>query len=348
MKKIISIILVSILTLTLFTVGSSAGNKNCANLIVTDASFSIDNHGALALAAPDFPVVGKETQYKIAVTDAAPETFVIKFEFNSDVLEFKEIKPYAFVVPMIVGATTPEPPVVNITERTENSLTVEYNSNGISDRLYFYVSLGFNTLKKGSTDIKITPVRLTDKAGENYEMNINTSAVARETYLSEEIPDVSLLPEYGREVMRNYFESYTVMTSQECEIPLSSAVQNADNCNVKYLRSPTFIYDVIWTGPITGDRIIVTYGDATVFETEIVLLGDVNGDGNINSADARIVLRYSACIEKNLSEGEKLAADVTDGKSTITAADAREILRFSAGTGKTYDQWYEYHCENVR
>ena len=84
MKKIISIILVSILTLTLFTVGSSAGNKNCANLIVTDASFSIDNHGALALAAPDFPVVGKETQYKIAVTDADPETFVIKFEFCND------------------------------------------------------------------------------------------------------------------------------------------------------------------------------------------------------------------------------------------------------------------------
>lgn len=60
------------------------------------------------------------------------------------------------------------------------------------------------------------------------------------------------------------------------------------------------------------------------------ILGDANGDGKITAADARIVLRIAAQIDK--IENYNLpteALDVTaDGK--INAADARKILRISA------------------
>ncbi len=63
-----------------------------------------------------------------------------------------------------------------------------------------------------------------------------------------------------------------------------------------------------------------------------VSLGDVDGDGKISAADARLALRASVGLE-NLSDAEKLAADV-DSNGQITAADARLILRASVGLEK--------------
>lgn len=58
------------------------------------------------------------------------------------------------------------------------------------------------------------------------------------------------------------------------------------------------------------------------------ILGDVNGDGSITAADARIALRASANLTV-LDERQILAADA-DGNGKITAVDARKILRVSA------------------
>ncbi len=58
-------------------------------------------------------------------------------------------------------------------------------------------------------------------------------------------------------------------------------------------------------------------------------LGDVNGDGAIAAADARIALRASVGLE-TLTDDQKKAADV-DGNPGVTASDARLILRASVG-----------------
>lgn len=56
--------------------------------------------------------------------------------------------------------------------------------------------------------------------------------------------------------------------------------------------------------------------------------GDVNSNGKIDAADARLILRHAAGLE-NFSQTQQKNADVTaDGK--ITAADARKVLRASA------------------
>ena len=56
--------------------------------------------------------------------------------------------------------------------------------------------------------------------------------------------------------------------------------------------------------------------------------GDVNGDGAVKAADARLALRYSAKIEV-LSDEQIKAADA-DKSGVVTASDARKILRVSA------------------
>lgn len=58
-------------------------------------------------------------------------------------------------------------------------------------------------------------------------------------------------------------------------------------------------------------------------------MGDIDGDGDVDTADARIALRAAVGLE-NLSEAQKKAADM-DGDGKITTNDARDILRKSVG-----------------
>ena len=73
-------------------------------------------------------------------------------------------------------------------------------------------------------------------------------------------------------------------------------------------------------------------------EYTVILLGDINGDGNISAADARLVLRASARLD-TLNEWQTLAADV-NADGNISASDARRILRVSARLD-TPDTWLQ-------
>ena len=90
---------------------------------------------------------------------------------------------------------------------------------------------------------------------------------------------------------------------------------------------------VIGTYPVT-----VTWGDYTAtFDYTVAMrnetrIGDVNFDGAVKAADARLALRAAAKID-TLSENAFYAADVdADGK--VSAFDARKILRVAAGLEK--------------
>ncbi|MBQ8209834.1 MAG: dockerin type I repeat-containing protein [Clostridia bacterium] len=60
----------------------------------------------------------------------------------------------------------------------------------------------------------------------------------------------------------------------------------------------------------------------------LIMMGDVNCDGEITASDARTALRISADLEEQ-SDLDMLSID-TDANGEITAADARNILRKSA------------------
>lgn len=100
-----------------------------------------------------------------------------------------------------------------------------------------------------------------------------------------------------------------------------------------------FLYSSIFkTEDITGDYMI--YSDDQVFDCSKATLkfkvstgsslGDVNGDGKINSADALLVLRHSVG-STTLSAEQKKRADVT-GDGSINSQDALKILQFAVGS----------------
>ncbi len=59
---------------------------------------------------------------------------------------------------------------------------------------------------------------------------------------------------------------------------------------------------------------------------EIYILGDANLDGLVTAADARKILRVSACLE----DSEAYMISDIDRDREITATDARSVLRYSA------------------
>ena len=80
-----------------------------------------------------------------------------------------------------------------------------------------------------------------------------------------------------------------------------------------------------------------------VFTASALTLGDVDGDGSIKAADARLVLRASVGLEK--LSAEAIAAADADRDGQIKAADARLVLRASVGLEQLHT--HEYTKETV-
>lgn len=69
--------------------------------------------------------------------------------------------------------------------------------------------------------------------------------------------------------------------------------------------------------------------------TEIIpklegVLGDVDGDQQITTSDARLILRFAVHLEEPANETVRRLADI-DGDESITTADARKTLRIAVG-----------------
>ena len=75
--------------------------------------------------------------------------------------------------------------------------------------------------------------------------------------------------------------------------------------------------------------------------TQIIRPGDVDGDGAITAADARLALRYSSRLIELWPNRARAADAIEDGE--ITAADARRILRWSSRLDtETLPEWARY------
>ena len=135
-----------------------------------------------------------------------------------------------------------------------------------------------------------------------------------------EVGDTTLVGSYaGSELDFSKLKVYVVYNSGEKKLLQSG-----------YTLSHSIDTSLVGEYPVT-----VTYGEYTAeFQYTVAdrpqrILGDVNGNGTVNAADARLALRAAASLE-NLDEASFYAADVNfDNK--VNAADARMILRVSAG-----------------
>lgn len=80
----------------------------------------------------------------------------------------------------------------------------------------------------------------------------------------------------------------------------------------------------------TGDSVkTVILSQITLARYYVVVMGDVNGDGKVTSADARAALRFAAKLQSPKGAWYEKAADA-DHVGGVTSADARRILRAAA------------------
>lgn len=76
-------------------------------------------------------------------------------------------------------------------------------------------------------------------------------------------------------------------------------------------------------------KFLIGLGEVTVRTSAKYTLGDVNGDGNVNSIDAALILKYSAG-SVDFTETQLLAGDF-NGDGSVNSIDAAMILKKSAG-----------------
>ncbi|MBR6779610.1 MAG: dockerin type I repeat-containing protein, partial [Clostridia bacterium] len=93
---------------------------------------------------------------------------------------------------------------------------------------------------------------------------------------------------------------------------------------------------------LPGTGCVLVLPDGT--EHTIVIPGDINGDGEILSSDARKALRSAVGLE-NLQGAYSTAADV-DATGGIAVADARKILRASVHLDDP-DEWFDVFKSNT-
>ncbi len=87
----------------------------------------------------------------------------------------------------------------------------------------------------------------------------------------------------------------------------------------------------------TGVTFTATYGTTVSDTYTLALMGDVNNDGAVNSADALCVLRHSVAL--TTLEGTDFVAADLDASGIVNSTDALTILRVSVGLddlGKLY------------
>ncbi len=78
-----------------------------------------------------------------------------------------------------------------------------------------------------------------------------------------------------------------------------------------------------------------------------IKLGDVDFDGRISAADARLALRCAVGLEENIAVAQTIAAD-TDADKKILSSDARTILRAAVGLEKISPATVEASREIIR
>ena len=99
-------------------------------------------------------------------------------------------------------------------------------------------------------------------------------------------------------------------------------------------HSDSFEYSISENGRYRAVMTVKAGTDEIVLSAECnyekgKLTGDINLDGRVTSADARLVLRYSARLDTTNVNVKKYGDINADGK--ITSADARLVLKISAG-----------------
>lgn len=185
--------------------------------------------------------------------------------------------------------------------------TVNEKSDGIASVKYASVGATTTDLNDYWERDTVCPVASHNHTSPDGDVDASTCALPENTWFIQNLPHLQ----------------YTCETAAKFLVWLIAADEQhnvwEDNAYPQYLKY----------SPIT--ETMVAYSDNTQNpELSDLSRGDVNRDGVINSADARLALRYAVGLEGEITKVELFLADVI-GNDGINSADARHILRYAVG-----------------
>lgn len=348
MKKILTLLVIVIMLFCSIPFSVSAENNVAEMYVKSTPNWMYDYEISDKFVFPDYFTVGRTISMNFSLTGVSTlDLWEFDVVYNSDVLEFVKINLHVVLVPEVVGAVPDRVPSAKAEVVSDEKVHITVKSDPGVKKQYFYVNLSFEVKNTGASNVSVKNTLLRDCDGKNYDVIVNTDRVPVKAVESHSIPEVK--PDYEKTLSYHYGSSNYVTT--ELSYPMTvnefiSTVQVADeNCEKMVVNDKGERLNGDEKIP-TGARFIVLYDGFCVFATNIVLIGDVDGNAQINAADARKVLRYAASIDTDAMDAAEIAAaNTASDTEDITASDAREILRFSAGIGQSYEEWYEYHCK---
>lgn len=224
--------------------------------------------------------------------------------------------------------------------------TVEWTANApcISDTAVFNYSLYMDgeLVSQRTSDSEVFSFVPENKGSYTLEVYISDEHSETQSVVSDPVTVYSAL---SIDAINLSATSAIVGSEITCSVAASGGTQSYTYCfsvfsDGKLIKNGAFskvsetvqlfdspgTYKFFCTVVDSGSMLVSSFSaDVVVFD---LLKGDVDSDGNVTARDARLVLRYSASLEK-LSDNGVAAADVNDdGK--VNAFDARCILRYAA------------------
>ncbi|MBR4428391.1 MAG: hypothetical protein IKS78_03450, partial [Clostridia bacterium] len=140
-------------------------------------------------------------------------------------------------------------------------------------------------------------------------------------------------------------------------LAFGTAQENKDNYDKAFTQTnPVYAAVTVYENDITVETYAVTAAggrtrlDGAAIEKKgtRLMLGDIDADGRVTTADARLALRYAVKLQ-SFTKVQKLAADV-DMNRTISVVDARTILRAAVGLEDirpTYKEYFQKDLDNI-
>lgn len=175
-----------------------------------------------------------------------------------------------------------------------------------------YVKEGENKIKR-DTELKV------------YGYNATPVKVYAE---SKSLKYISLDPQEIPEF--NIDESVVTKIDREKKIIYLGQTEMTSDDFIKKFPTELFTSVSVSTDVIgTGSTLELTLGETTKESYTFIVLGDINGDGIVNSMDALEILNHS--VEIQLLTGNALIAGDISGEGTINSNDALLVLNISVG-----------------
>ena len=328
MKRFVALFVSILLIFSVFVVSVDASEEK-PTVSIEITRYVIDLTENLMGRSFAVPVVG----YNFVITlrlenfDASASGNV-KLSFNEEVISYIRQIRYA-------SADTENISMLNEKSKVDGCVDFEavVNSSGfLQSRLIFHCN------KIGECNIDLAVSDFVDVNGESADVCVVKKNIASRSHYYTDIPTVGFDGDkciaYGSLGQDPVVELAYPMSASEylgkkydCELRITDVYGNELSVN-----------DTLSTGATMS----VWYDNAPVYTVVFVLLGDVNGDGDISAADARAIMRHSAKIE-TIYDRYKLIAANTCQSIEITSRDARAVLRYAAMIEDGYVEWFRYH-----